>query len=77
MVEQRISIERSNFHDSLHGIDIECTAASCIGRILEVFLGWRHSGCSHVVPHSFHLNNVSFFVIIITIIIILLNKKEK
>ena len=57
--KQRILIEQSNLHDRLHGVDIECTAAGRVGRILEVFFGWRHPGGSHVVPNFFHLKRIN------------------
>lgn len=63
--KQRTLIEQSNFHDSLHGVDIERTTASRVGRILQVFFGCRHSGGSHIVPNSFHLksNHLSYIFI--------------
>lgn len=48
-------IENSDFHDSLHGVDIQRTTANRVRGILEVLFRWCHSCGSHVVPYTFHL----------------------
>jgi len=49
------TVDRSDFRDPLHGIDIQSTVADRVQRVWKIFLERRNPSCSQIVPHTFYL----------------------